>query len=270
MTEKTFHFLSGLPRSGSTVLSAILNQNPEVYVTPTSPLLDQLIVNQDIWHGLQTVKANPIPEQLTNITRRMINGMWQHIPQQIIIDKNRGWGKNMPASEILFNKKIKMVATTRDLPSIMASWLSLIRKNNNNKIDEEIKQRGYPVNDMNRMAIMWYDMVRDCVESLEQAKIDAGDRLLIVDYDDLMNFPKETIEGVEIFLDLPHHTYDFENIVSLTNDDDLSAWGLEGMHTIRPILEKTAKDPKEILGEELYQMFVELEKKNVACNTSNM
>lgn len=260
---KKFHFLSGLPRSGSTVLSAILNQNPAVYVTPTSPMLDQLIENQNIWHNLQTVKANPIPDQLTNITRRMIQGMWSHVEQDIIIDKNRGWGKNMPASEILFNEKIKMVATTRDLPSIMASWLTILQNNPNNYLDREIMYKGFPVNDDNRMASMWFNMVQDCMEALKQAKIDASDRLLLVDYDDLMNHPKDILEGIEIFLDLPKFDYDFDNIISLTNDDDLSAWGLDGMHTIRSTLSKTSKDPEQLLGEELYNRFVEMEKQYI-------
>lgn len=258
---KKFHFLSGLPRSGSTVLSAILNQNPAVYVTPTSPMLDQLIENQNIWHNLQTVKANPIPDQLTNITRRMISGMWSHVPQEIIIDKNRGWGKNMPASEILFNEKIKMVATTRDLPSIMASWLTLLKNNPNNYLDQQIMQKGFPVNDDNRMAVMWFDMVQDCMEALQQAKKDAADRLLIVDYNELINRPENCLEKIEIFLGLPSHKYDYNNIVSLTNDDDLSAWGLDGMHSIRTSLSKTSKDPKEVLGEELYNKFIDLERK---------
>ena len=69
---KTFYFLAGLPRSGSTVLASILNQNPEVYVTPTSPMLDLLVKNQDTFWELPPVKANPCPDQLTNVTRAMI------------------------------------------------------------------------------------------------------------------------------------------------------------------------------------------------------
>ena len=34
------HFLSGLPRSGSTVLAALLNQRNDIHVTPTSGLID--------------------------------------------------------------------------------------------------------------------------------------------------------------------------------------------------------------------------------------
>ena len=38
MTKK-FYFMAGLPRSGSTLLSAILNQNPVFYSGPASPVL---------------------------------------------------------------------------------------------------------------------------------------------------------------------------------------------------------------------------------------
>ena len=36
---KQFYFMAGLPRSGSTMLSAILNQNSKIYSGPSSPIL---------------------------------------------------------------------------------------------------------------------------------------------------------------------------------------------------------------------------------------
>lgn len=258
--KKTYHFLSGLPRSGSTVLSSILNQNPYVYVTPTSPLLDLLIENQNAWHKLPSVKANPFPEQLTNITRAIIDTAWEHRAEPIIIDKNRGWGKNMPASTILFEKEIKVIATVRDLPSVMASWLTVIRNNPNNHIDQKIRQAGFEVTDDNRMAEMWFNMVKDCMEGVVQLKTDAANRTLFIDYDELINNPGKILSEIEQFLSLPHHDYDFLNIVSDTNDDDLVAWGFEGMHKIRPELKKTSKHPREILGDSLYNRFVDIER----------
>lgn len=256
---KTFHFLSGLPRSGSTVLASILNQNPAVYVTPTSPMLDLLIENQNVWHKTPSVMANPNPEQLTNVTRGMINSMWEHRPEPIIIDKNRGWGKNMPASTILFEKEIKVIATVRDLPSIMASWLTLLHNNPNSYMDDKLRQYNVEPTDDNRMAEMWFNMVKDCMDGLKVLKNDAANRLLLIDYDAMIADPASTISNIETFLDLPKHTYDFNNIVSDTEDDDLVAWGLRGMHHVRPKLEKTSKDPKNILGESLYNRFKELE-----------
>jgi sulfotransferase len=257
---KTFYFLAGLPRSGSTVLASILNQNPEVYVTPTSPMLDLLVKNQDVFWELPSVLANPCPDQLTNVTRAMINAMWEHRPEPIIIDKNRGWGKNMPASKTLLEKNIKVIATVRDLPSIMASWLTLLRNNPESKMDELLKVRGYPVNDESRMGEMWFNMVKDCMESVVQLKKDASDRLLLIDYDDLMRNPQIILEQIEQFLLLPKYEYDFDNIESDTEDDDMTAWGLHGMHKIRPKLQKTSKHPRDILGRMLYERFVQIEK----------
>lgn len=259
---KTHHFLSGLPRSGSTVLAAILSQNPEVFATPTSPLLDQLIINQNVWHQILAVKAHPVPEQLENITRRIIDTMWSHRPESIIIDKNRGWGKNMLASTILFEKEIKMVATVRDIPSIMASWLTILRNNPNSYMPNLLAEKGLEATDENMMDEMWENMVRDCVEALHKAQEDASNRLLLVNYDDLVENPDIEIKKIEEFLNLPSYKYDYTNIVNTSVDDDLSAWGLVGMHKIRQNLKKTSKDPEEILGSKLYNKFLEIEKTN--------
>src|SRR5882757_8037907 len=39
-SARKFHFISGLPRSGTTLLAAILNQNPRFRAGMTSPLAD--------------------------------------------------------------------------------------------------------------------------------------------------------------------------------------------------------------------------------------
>ncbi len=260
---KTLHFLSGLPRSGSTVLASILNQNPEVYVTPTSPMLNVTVKMQEAWREDPTVKANYYEDQARNITKAILPAFWQHRPESIIIDKGRGWAKNMPTANELFEKKIKVIVMERDLPSIMASWLTIIKKQKECYLDQVIMRKGFPPTDENRMAEMWFDMVKDCMEGTYQIKKDVPDQIVVVTYDDLMNDPKTQLQRIEDFLELPKFTYDFENIENDTVDDDLIAWGFDGLHTIRPKLEKTAKDPRVILGDELYHRFVELEKQYV-------
>lgn len=260
MTEKTYHFLTGLPRSGSTVLASIINQNPDVYVTPTSPMLNITVKMQEAWREDPTVKANYEEEQARNITKAILPAFWQHRSEPIIIDKGRGWAKNMTAASALFGKKMKAISVERDLPSIMASWLTLIKKQPGCYIDKLLAQRGYAVNDENRMGEMWFNMVKDCMEGAAQIRKDAPDQMIVINYDDLMNEPKLTLKRIETFLELPTFEYDFENIENDTVDDDLTAWGFDGLHTIRPKLEKIAKHPKEVLGNMLYERFVQIEK----------
>ncbi len=258
--KQTIHFLSGLPRSGSTVLASILNQNPSVYVTPTSPMLNIAVKMQEAWREDPTVKANYCEEQARNLTKAILPAFWKHRSEPIIIDKGRGWAKNMIAVNALFGKKIKVVVVERDLPSIMASWLTLLHKNPNSYMDQILKERGYPADDEHRMGEMWFNMVKDCMEGTQQIKRDVPDQIITINYDDLIIDPRKEIKRIEQFLELPEHAYDFDNIQNDTADDDLVAWGLEGLHTIRPRLEKTSKNPKEILGDELYNRFVQIEK----------
>jgi len=258
--EKTYHFLSGLPRSGSTVLASILNQNPDVYVTPTSPMLNVAVKMQQAWVEDPTVKANYFEEQINNLTKAILPAFWQHRPESIIIDKGRGWAKNMPNASKLFGKKIKVIVLKRDLPSIMASWLTLIRKQPGSSVDQTLISNGYAINDENRMGEMWFNMVKECMEGYQQIIRETPDQIIIVDYDDLIVNPENELKRIESFLELPKWKYDFDNIENDTVDDDLHAWGFDGLHTIRPKLEKTSKDPQEILGEELYHRFLNLEK----------
>lgn len=258
--KQTIHFMSGLPRSGSTVLSSILNQNPSVYVTPTSPMLNVAVKMQEAWREDPTVKANYFEEQARNITKAILPAFWQHRSEPIIIDKGRGWAKNMPTANALFGEKIKVIVVERDLPSIMASWLTVIKKQTHDQFDRLIIQKGYPATDENRMAEMWFNMVKDCMEGTQQIKRDVPDQIVVVDYDELIVDPCAQLKRIETFLELPEFNYTFDNIKNDTADDDLIAWGFDGLHTIRPTLEKISKDPREILGDELYNRFVDLEK----------
>lgn len=257
---KTYHFLTGLPRSGSTVLASILNQNPEVYVTPTSPMLNVSVAMQKAWREDPTVKANYFEEQARNLTKAILPAYWQHRSEQIIIDKGRGWAKNMPTASALFGYPLKAISVERDLPSIMASWLTILRKNPNNFAEKNVTSKGFPPTNENLMAEIWFEMVKDCMEGKSQIRRDAPGQFIIVNYDDLIENPNREILRIEEFLQLPSWNYQFENIINDTADDDLIAWGLDGLHTIRPQLEKTSKHPKEILGESLYNRFIDLEK----------
>ena len=238
----------------------LFRSNPQVYVTPTSPLLHLLNKNQEEFHRCPEVIANPIPDMLTNMSRGMIEGAWEHRPEPIIIDKHRGWGKNMPATTIVFGKEIKMVATIRDVPSIMASWLTLIRNQPDNFIKDTVIQKGFDPTEENMMAEMWFGHVLDCVESVAMARKTASNRMLEIRYDDFVIDPIKQVKRIEDFLELPSYDYDVNNIQNNNINNDIEAFGFHDMHKIRPKVEKIAKDPKEVLGKSLYDRFVGLEK----------
>lgn len=256
---KTFYFMAGLPRSGSTVLASILNQNPTIYTTQTSPLLDLLFLNEQEWHKNPSVIANKYPEQLINMARAIIKGVWKHIPQDIIIDKHRAWGRNLPIIPQVFKTNPKLIITVRDIPSIVASFMRLLRESKQNPhfIDKHLISRNLQTNDENRVKLLWEDYIFDTWDSFKTAYQYDPSSLILIDYDDLVNNKEDTIKSIYKFLELPYYEHDFNNIKSDTVDDDLLAWGIENLHTIRPKLEKTVKASHEILGDFIYNNIKE-------------
>ena len=59
---KTYHFLAGLPRSGNTLLSSILNQNPLIHSSPLSP------INQIMWQQEQNLNNHETVKRLDDKT----------------------------------------------------------------------------------------------------------------------------------------------------------------------------------------------------------
>lgn len=251
--------MAGLPRSGSTVLASILNQNKKLYVTPTSPLLDLLYLNEQEWHKCPSVIANKYPVQLENISKAIINGCWEHIPQDIIIDKHRAHCRNLRAIEHIFGNPPKIIVTVRDIPSIIASFLKLIHKSNRlnkpNFVDKVLYERGESLIDDNRANLLWNEYIQDPWDSFKTGFKFRPECLKLVDYDDLINNPNDVLTQVYDFLGLDYYQHDFDNIENQTQDDDLIAWGLDGLHTIQPKLQKYSGNPTEILGNDIVNKY---------------
>ena len=264
VSMKQFNVMIGLPRSGSTVLAALLNQNPDIYVSPTSPVLGYLLRMQEGYDTIEESIANPDFQQLTNMCRSMIESAWEHKTPSCIIDKHRGWGKNLPALKTVLGKNVKVIATTRDLPSVMASWLTLI-KSYPYEFDKKLAQQGYANTDENRMGEMWFNMSQDAMESLCMARKTAPEGYMLeVNYDEFLAQPYEMLAKIEDHLEIRHFDgYRINSIHKLDEDNDMKAWGFPDLHKIRNKLGKTSKNPKEVLGDDLYNRFVEIEKQYV-------
>lgn len=252
--------MAGMPRSGSTVLASILNQHPFIYVTPTSPLLDLLFLNDQFWINNPSVIANKFPKQQINIARSIINNCWDHRPEQIIIDKHRAWGRNLWSIEHVFDQEPKLIVTVRDVPSVIASFFTLLRKSKIQPhfIDKVLIEKKYKLTDENRADCLWEDFISDPWDSFKTAWNQNKNALHLVDYDDLVTNKQDELDAIYKFLKLPAFKHTFTNIKNDTVDDDLMAWGLEDLHKIHSDLKKVSKSPEEILGESIYKKYADM------------
>ena len=117
---KSYYFISGLPRSGSTLLSAILRQNPDFYADIASKL--PAIVSKTIDSFSRSLQEGVIDEmQRKNIVNAVFKGYYQHIDKPVIFDSGREWTSKTHLLKHLF-PYTKILCCVRDVVSILNSF----------------------------------------------------------------------------------------------------------------------------------------------------
>lgn len=87
--SRSFHFISGLPRSGSTLTAAILRQNPRLHAAMSSPiatLFDGIIAQVSTGTELSTMVSEA---QRARLLRGLFDSYYAEHPQPVIFDTNR-------------------------------------------------------------------------------------------------------------------------------------------------------------------------------------
>ena len=195
--EKIF-FLSGLQRSGSTVLSCVLNQNPKVHVTATSPLLDVLhAANCKLDESTDKYTFN-YDEIRVELTKGIINSFHKNIKKPYIIDKHRGWPLSISVlKEEYVNPKI--LCTIRPVPEILTSFITLIEKNKslNNDADKFLRSNGMPITITNRCDYFFHNFVNFHLETVNETIKKYRENIHLVEYNNLIAYPQNELKNIE-------------------------------------------------------------------------
>jgi len=125
--DKTYHFLAGLPRSGNTLLSSILNQNPNIYSSPLSPIAGMMWDYRGLYNT-ETMNRNKENKLRADIfLSSFINNFYKDVEKPIVIDREKTWGT--PANLALIKEYItptpKIIFTVRDVLDIIASFVKM-------------------------------------------------------------------------------------------------------------------------------------------------
>jgi sulfotransferase len=257
--EKTYYFMAGLPRAGSTMLSSILNQNPRMYSGPSSPVLNTMTVLEQSISNDEFFKAYPKPEQAGKIIANVIQHFYSDVEKPVIIDKNRAWLNKIHYIEGYFGVKPKILVPVRNMDEILASFISMHRRNEiqtNGKlnfIDEMLVKSGLPLTDENRCTILsTQGIVGMSYQAIRQALIEGHEKTMhFIEYDDLINSPNETMKRVYEFLEMEFYQHDFNNLKNVNQEKDAEIYGFKDMHNVREKIEKTASNPKDVLPESI-------------------
>jgi hypothetical protein len=87
---KEFFFLAGMQRSGATIISQILNQNPDIWVSPASPLFRMMVTQSQSHNELENIDYNR-SAAIDDVIATIPHAFYQDKPAKYIVDKNLNW-----------------------------------------------------------------------------------------------------------------------------------------------------------------------------------
>lgn len=260
---KKYYFMAGLPRSGSTLLSSILNQNPNVYSGPSSPVVGLMLTLENSLSTDELFMAFPKPEQAGKIISSVIENYYSDVSKQVIIDKNRSWVNRLHYIPGYFGIEPKVLCPVRSMDEILTSFISMHRRNPfhaNGKInfmDDMLVKNSLPLTDENRCMVLsnpQWGIVGQSYNGIRQAVMEGKRKQLhFIEYDNLLSNPEETMRKIYEFLGEEYFEHDFSKIDNIHKERDAEVYGLADMHDVRNTLNKISADPKEILPESVYE-----------------
>lgn len=260
--ENRIFCLSGLPRCGSTLLGSLLNQNSNVYVSPTSPLYSLLVNTNEHINLLDLQYTFNSKEIGDKLYRNIVEAFY---PEKrsfpIIFDKHRGWPKHVPSIKEYIDRDPKIICNNRPIAEIIASYITLADKDPNNFIDEHLKRQNLEVTNEARAYLLWTEYLKVPYENMVIGLKMYPQNILLVEYDEIVYEPKNTLNRIYEFCEMEPFEHDFDDIQNTCAEAKDEAWGLKDLHTIRSQVKKTSINPLVYLPQAAIDYFSQFDLK---------
>lgn len=247
------HFISGLPRSGSSLLAALLLQNPILHAGITSPVGGLVATMlRDISQGSEAAVLID-DAQRQALLRGVFEGYYHSIQRSCtVFDTNRTWCARLHIIAKLF-PQAKVICCVRDLPWVLDSIERVIRQNawELSRIFDfdpagTVYSRIEGLTSGTGMVGYAYNALKQAIHSAE------ADRILLLTYETLTRDPAHAMEAIYDFAGLRHFGHDFEHVAFDATAFD-ARLGTPGLHTVRR--EVRAVERETILPPDLWRRF---------------
>lgn len=254
--EKTIHFISGLPRSGSTLITNLLKQNTEIHGEAVSSLSSIFKSINNSWSFIEENAEYDNKHSKKGVLKSTFQGYYSHIGKPIIIDRSLAWTNLISQLENTLDKQVKVIVCVRNPAEILSSFERLRKENPLfiTKVDNELREnsnivsRAYYYAGPEGILGKTHRNIKDAVT------MGFNNRMLFVDYNRFCSTPKAQMKRIYDFLELPNFQHNFENIEQTEIYNDVAV-GLPNLHKIKPTLDRTTVNCVEYLGLELYEQY---------------
>lgn len=258
-STRKFHFISGLPRSGSTLLAAILNQNPRFRAGMTSPLADIMGVVMAETSSKNDFSFDVSDEQRTTVLRGLVENFYAgQANAGVVFDTSRLWCSRMLLLHTLF-PEAKVIACVRQLSWVLDSMERLVRRQPTgaSKVfrfdtNTTVYSRVDALTDPRGMVGFAFQATKDAFYGRY-----APGQLLLLNYESLARNPAESMRAVYQFIGEPWFEHDFNHLAYNADEFDARV-GMPGLHSVRPkveLVEHASILPREIFARFLNESF---------------
>lgn len=260
---KQLNFCGGLPRTGSTVLMNILQQNPEIFTTATDPfpeiLSEQILIKSRYRESFQAMSCEQADNAVYGMAMGATKGWYEGLTNKpVVISKSRSWTN---LHHLFPNNKI--LVTVRDLRDIVESFDRV-----NEKIKAlhtfgdgnflygsmtEIEKYQYHFHEMNAFSAT---LKHEIMKYIELFKTQPG-RIKFIRYEDLLRDPCYMLRRIYEFLGLEYYEHDLNNIQqSALFEHDNAYFREKTDHHTKPSL-LPWKEPQRKLSESFHQKIID-------------
>lgn len=261
--------MAGLPRSGNTLLSSILNQNPELKVSANSFICDYLYQTAMFFHSEKYYNF-PDKKSLDNLLKSSFDSYYKDWDAKYIIDRG-SWGTpiNLRLLQEYLNHEIKIICPVRNIVEIIASFIRVNPQRLKNDLQNEI-QTGLRFNDSFKSEVeLMCEVVTRPNGQLEQQLFSLNNLLKpenrkylhIIEYENLVSCTEETIDSIYEFLDIPKFKHNFNYIKQFKIDNvqyDDSIYGGK-LHDLKSKIKKPSYKVEDVLPQFLIERYSNME-----------
>lgn len=228
------HFIAGLPRSGSTLLAALLRQNPRLHAAMSSPVSSLLsgLMRQMSQENEGAVFIED--DQRKRILTAVVDAYYADIhADRVVFDTNRQWTTRLPLLDRLY-PKAKVICCVRNPAWVLDSIESLTRRNPLEPSGLFKFEASGTVYSRAEALMSGAGMIGYALSALREGVFDPRrNKLMLVRYESLTASPQATLDAIYDFIGEPSFAHDPAHIEqdydALTFDARL---GVPGLHTV--------------------------------------
>ena len=240
-----FTALSGLPRTGSTLLSAILSQNPEIHAEGNSAVCQLMWDMQQSATSSQQMQANG-KDLVDKLVRSIPDVYYADTSRPIIVDKCRSWTlpANMEMLNRYFDNPVKVIVLIRPVVEIVASFMALRKANGWQDLETGLLDDGS-------------EPIMRSLAGVEWATQNNTGQFLFLTYDELVDNTQGSLDRIYQHCGWEPFAHNLDSIVNNHKEKD-SVYGLVGQHDIRSQISRRLLDVD--ISDELLEKCSSLDK----------